>query len=666
MQGSPGQVYAARAEAFRLEALGFTVRFNRFANLRLAAFVASAACLIWGVSQSSPVAVGAGLVLALALAAFVVLVRYHRFLGSSRDRATALHQINVEAVERLRRRWQNVPLRHTLQADRLHPYAADLDLFGHASLLHLLDTTRTSMGQATLARWLLNGADPSTIRERQGGVADLAPQLDFRQELEVRGALEGATRPDPEPLLAWAESAPWLLRRRGLLWAARLSPVLLCGLGLAQATGLLPWPVWLPFLLINLFLWQLLGNQAYATLSRISTLEGAFRQYAASFDLLSTTDVRGAAAQTAAARTLTTDGRSAYAQMRHLERLTRLVLPRSAQVYWVVQAILLWDVHVLAALEGWQARIGPRARVWLETLGEIEALAALAGLAHAHPDWAMPEIDETACQLEAQQAGHPLLRPTYAVDNDVALGPPGTFLLVTGSNMAGKSTFLRTLGTNIVLAQAGGPVCARAFRMPPLALCTSMRVVDSLERGVSTFLAEVLRLKQVVDSARADDGRSHALLPARRDPPGHQHRRAPDRRAASDPLLARARRDRRGLDARPDPGRRPGPRRRGPPRPLQRNAHRRPRRPRHDVRLSPPPRPGHVVERLAPGRAVGAELRSGRWGGLSASLAVSCTARPGPRPSYGPPPLLSAWTILPRLFLGLPVSSPRQIPAMTE
>jgi hypothetical protein len=503
MHGSPGLVYAARAEAFRLEAVDSTRRFNRIANLRLAAFVGSAACLIWGLAQPAPLALGAGLLLG---GAFVLLVRYHRQLGRGRDRATALQQINVEAVERLHRRWQNVPLRHAFQPDRLHPYAADLDLFGHASLLHLLDTTRTSMGQATLTRWLSHPAAPNTIRERQAAVADLAPRLDFRQELEVRGALEpGATRPDPEPLLAWAESAPWLRRRRGLLWAARLSPVVLCSLGLLQAIDLLPWPAWLLFLLINLFLWQLVGNQAYASLSRISTLAGAFGQYAASFELLSTTTVKAPLLQRLLL-TLTADGRSAYAHMRQLERMTRLVLPRSAQVYWVVQAILLWDVHVLAALEGWQARVGGRARVWLETLGDIEALAALAALAHLHPDWAVPEIDASVCQVEAQEAGHPLLAPDARVDNDLSLGPSGRFLLVTGSNMAGKSTFLRTLGTNIVLAQAGGPVCARAFRMPPLALCTSMRVVDSLERGVSTFLAEVLRLKQVVDFASAKNG----------------------------------------------------------------------------------------------------------------------------------------------------------------
>jgi hypothetical protein len=499
---SPGAVFGARAEAFRTEAAECTLRFNRIANLRLVAFVATAACLIFGVSQAAPVALGAGLVLGVV---FVVLVRDHRRIGLRRDRATALHAINAEALARLGRRWADIPLRHSLQADRLHPYAADLDLFGQASLLHLLDTTRTSMGQATLARWLLNGAAPSTVRERQRSTTELAARLDFRQELEVRGALEATTRLDPEPLLAWAESRPWLVRRRGLLWAARLSPVLLSVLALAQLTGWLAWPLWLPFLFVNAFLWQLFGKHAYATLSQIGTIEGGLRQYAAILDLLSTATFEAPLLKRLQL-TLTTDGCSAYAHMRQLERMTRLVLPRSAQVYWVVQSILLWDVHVLAALEGWQARVGTRARVWLETLGDIEALAALAALAHAHPDWALPEIDQTACQLEADQAGHPLLVPDMRVDNQIALGPPATFLLVTGSNMAGKSTFLRTIGTNIVLAQAGGPVCARALRMPPLALCTSMRVVDSLERGVSTFLAEVLRLKQVVDAARADEG----------------------------------------------------------------------------------------------------------------------------------------------------------------
>jgi hypothetical protein len=505
---SPAADYHARAEAFGTQATEFTRRFTRFANLRLVAFVAAAACLTWGISQAAPVAIGGGLVLG---AGFVMLVRYHRLLGLRRDRASAFHRLNVEAQARLGRSWQDLPLRHALQADRLHPYASDLDLFGHASLMHLLDTTRTAMGQATLADWLLHSAPPGIVRERQQGVAELAPDLDFRQELEVQANSGRTPRPDPEPLLAWAESEPWLARRAGLKWASRVSPVLLCGLGLAQAIGVLAWPWWLPFLFVNAVLWQLFGTQTYATLSRISTQEGAFRQYSESFGLLSTVTFEAPLLERLLL-TLCVDGRSAYAHMRQLERITRLVIPRSALVYWAVQLVLLWDAHVLAALETWQARAGTHARVWLQTLGEIEALAALATLAHAHPEWAVADIDTTAHQLEAEQAGHPLLSPEVRVDNDVALGPPGSFLLVTGSNMAGKSTFLRTIGTNIVLAQAGGPVCARSLRMPPLVLCTSMRVVDSLERGVSTFLAEVLRLKQVVNTARADGDRTVCFL----------------------------------------------------------------------------------------------------------------------------------------------------------
>jgi hypothetical protein len=507
-QDSPETIYRSRADAFSAEAIRLSRRFNRIANLRLAAFVATAALLIWGVAQDILAVVGLGLALG---ATFVGLVRYHRQLGSQRNRASGMRDVNVESIERLARRWENVPLRHHITADPRHPYAADLDLFGSASLLHLLDTTRTWMGQETLTRWLLQAAAPDTVRSRQTAVAELVPKLDLRQELQVSAGSEDTSRPDPEPLLAWAESESPRLPR-GQVWVARLSPVLLCVFGLAQLTGRLSWPVWLVFLFVNVVLWQTFGQRAYATLSRIGTQELALRQYAAAFQLLST--VTFAAPRLGALQgALHANGRSAAEHIRTLERIARFVIPRSALVYWVVQIVCLWDVHVQAALEDWQAAVGPSLRNWLESLGEIEGLAALATLAHAHPGWAIPEIDPTMCRVEAEHAGHPLLAPGIRVDNDVVLGPAGTFVLVTGSNMAGKSTYLRTIGSNIVLAQAGGPVCAYAFRTPPLELCTSMRVVDSLQHGVSTFFAEVMRLKQVVDVVReAGDERTVCYL----------------------------------------------------------------------------------------------------------------------------------------------------------
>ncbi|HEU4793588.1 MAG TPA: MutS family DNA mismatch repair protein, partial [Nitrolancea sp.] len=205
---------------------------------------------------------------------------------------------------------------------------------------------------------------------------------------------------------------------------------------------------------------------------------------------------------------LRTGGVPAHQHLRRLHRLVTLVIPGSAIIHWLVQSVTLWDVHVLAALERWQAKAGDQARAWLAALSEIEALAALAVLAHDNPDWAFPDLDPDAQSLVARDLGHPLLPRSVRVLNDVEVGPPGTFLLVTGSNMSGKSTLLRALGVNIALAQAGGPVCASELRLPAVDLWTSMRIQDSLAMGVSYFMAELQRLKQIVDAARQNNGRA--------------------------------------------------------------------------------------------------------------------------------------------------------------
>jgi DNA mismatch repair ATPase MutS len=189
--------------------------------------------------------------------------------------------------------------------------------------------------------------------------------------------------------------------------------------------------------------------------------------------------------------------------LRRLGRAAGLAVPPSSMLYVPLQALLLWDVHVLAALERWKREGGQEARRWLQSLGELEALSALAGLRHDNPDWIFPVVDAHADSYRATNLGHPLLRDDVRVGNDVTIGPPGSFLFVTGSNMSGKSTLLRAIGVNGVLALAGGPVCARTLAMPPVQLWTSVRVQDSLERGVSFFLAELQRLKLVVDAATA-------------------------------------------------------------------------------------------------------------------------------------------------------------------
>jgi hypothetical protein len=461
-------------------------------------FIAAAACAVWAVVARSP-AIGA-LAAALFLA-FIALVIHHGRLGASRRRYAELWSINDEAGRRLARAWEGLTLRHTSRAEPGHPYAADLDLFGRASLFHLLDAAGGSLGEVTLRRWLLEPAAPDAVRDRQTAVAELAPLIDLRDELALRARLMGERRPDPEPFLAWAESEPWLWPRRGLVWCARVSPALLWALVVAQVAGAVAYPLWLVFLLPNAMLGQLVGRPCYRILTRVSWHERAFRHYAGLFELLSTASLAAPLLQHLQA-TLTADGVAAHRQMRRLHRITSLMIPQAAPLYGLIQLFTLWDVHALWALERWQATAGRYARAWLDALGEAEALSTLAVLAHDNPDWTFPEVDPGAAVLDARNLGHPVIPREVRVVNDVCIGPAGTVLLVTGSNMSGKSTLLRAIGVNLVLAGAGGPVCASRFHCPPAALWTSMRVQDSLARGVSYFMAELQRLKAVVDAAR--------------------------------------------------------------------------------------------------------------------------------------------------------------------
>jgi len=184
-----------------------------------------------------------------------------------------------------------------------------------------------------------------------------------------------------------------------------------------------------------------------------------------------------------------------------------------ALVHGIVQALTLWDFHVVFALERWQQSAGRRVRAWMDAVGVVDALAAYATLAHDHPDWTLPSVaNGGAPLLHAKALAHPLLAGGVRVANDVTVGPAGTCLLVTGSNMSGKSTLLRAVGMNVVLAQAGGPVAAGALSLPPLEVHTSMRVEDSLELGLSYFMAGLARLKAIVAAAGAARGTGRPVL----------------------------------------------------------------------------------------------------------------------------------------------------------
>jgi energy-coupling factor transporter ATP-binding protein EcfA2 len=494
---SPADVYRARCARFAAERDRLEGRLRWVGYARLLTFTVATALVVWALVSGIPtilVGAAAGLVL------FVGLVFYNERLSRAHQRARELWRLNDEGLRRLARDWDGLPVPGAA-APPDHPYAEDLDLFGRASLFQLLGPVGTPPGETTLRDWLCAPASPPTVRERQAAVAELAPLVDFRDELALRGRLIGAARPEPEPFLAWAEDEPWLTRRPGLVWASRLLALGTCALLLAQLVGLLDQPWWLALALVNVVLSQTAGRDVDRLLAQVTSNTGALQHYAASFELLGQGTWQAPLLRLLQAA-LAQGAGAAAPRTRELERLVRLDYLRLSMFYFPVQTLTLWNFHVLALLEGWQRVAGKDARGWLRALGEAEALASLGTLAYDHPDWAFPAVEAMDAPLfDARALGHPLLPDDARVTNDVRVGPPGTVLLVTGSNMSGKSTLLRAIGANTVLAQAGGPVCAAALRLPPLVIRSSIRVQDSLERGVSYFMAELQRLKEVVDAA---------------------------------------------------------------------------------------------------------------------------------------------------------------------
>jgi Mismatch repair ATPase (MutS family) len=488
-------------------------RANRIGYLRLLVFLGLLLALLWLVTAAPGARLLATLTSVVAVAAFSLLVKAHRRAREASARHHAAREYHTFGQHRVARDWEALPEPPSAASEAelaaVHPYATDLDVAGRVSLIQLLDVTSRAPGRSTLLGWLLESA-PSAgeIRERQTAARELAARDELREELGVLARMSRSVGPRTlERFAEWCESGPWLLERPVILWAGRIITAITVVALLLQLAGVLTWPLWAATATLGLFL--IFG--ARAGLARAVKVGGVpseqLRHHAAMLRLI--LDSRWESPRMERLRdTLRLSGHDAAGELARLERIVAFAEVRhSPMLHLALQWLFVWDVHVAAALEHWRRDAGVHVRGWLEALGEAESLAALGTLAHDNPEWCFPAITEGAddadAVVEGEGVGHPLLPDGARVSNDVALGPPGSFLLITGSNMSGKSTLLRAVGANVVLALAGAPVCAARFRTPPLDVRTSIRIQDSLERGISLFMAELQRLRAIVDAARA-------------------------------------------------------------------------------------------------------------------------------------------------------------------
>lgn len=447
-----------------------------------------------------------------SLLAYVVLAWIHSRVLGDEARAQAKSALNARGMARLEGRWHEFPQKGEGFLVPEHLYATDLDVFGQGSLFQLIDETATRAGEERLASWLSGPASPEEVRARQEAVRELAPLLDFRQALLVESRLAAREKIDPRRFVAWAEGGPYL---DGIRWARPLAfilPLTTLALFILGRFDVVPRPTWWAGAFLLLAVVGLTRKPITAMYEQIVLGERGFVRFGDTFATVERQPLSSPLLQRVLGPLKSATGSmGASAQLGRFSRIFSFAEARqSSQLHAVLNLLTLWDVHCMFALERWRRDNGHRVRGWFEALSELEALASLASLTHDRPDFTFPEIVDGAPLLETRGMGHPLL--DAPVLNDVSLIGPKAALLVTGSNMSGKTTLLRAMGANTVLALAGAPVCASSFRVSPLRIVTSMRVKDSLERGVSYFYAEVQRIRSVLDAAQGARGKAMFLL----------------------------------------------------------------------------------------------------------------------------------------------------------
>ena len=493
MSEAPGQrEYTRRhqlrgAAAARLQTLD-----RRLSNARLAVFTGGVVqgFLTFGTRHLD------GVWLLPTVGVFVALLIAHDRVIQAKRRAERAAAFYEGGLARLEGRWAGTGNARRRDDANSHPYAEDLDLFGEGSLFELLCRARTPAGEEKLATWLLAPADPPTIRARQQAIEELRQRLDLREDLHLLGD-DVRSQLDPAALIEWGAGAGHPVSALPRLAAVAMTSV---SLGAAAAAIFTPAGI-IPLL----FAWGLQVAVAFSMRRRVRVGIRSASRATRDLSLLSGLLGRLESEPFSSPRlrelsaALESEGHPPSRRIAQLQRLADLLDARQNQFFAPIGALLLWGTHFGLAVENWRAHHGPHLEHWVDAAAEIEALCSLAAYAYEWSDDPFPEIVEGEAVFDGEDLGHPLLPAATCVRNGVQLGSEPRAYMVSGSNMSGKSTLLRTVGVATVMALAGAPVRAASLRISCLAVGASIHIVDSLQTGTSHFYAEIKRIRQVMD-----------------------------------------------------------------------------------------------------------------------------------------------------------------------
>lgn len=490
--GDPRIEYLRRLDARTRSAAALGRRHGLLANARFAVFLAGLVMAAAAVATDSFHA--AWIVLPAAL--FAVLIGVHERTLRRKANADAGVHFYERALGRIDGRWAGTGVRGEELMPKDHLYAEDLDLFGPASLFELLCTARTRAGEETLAAWLCAPATAEEIADRQEAVEELRRRIDLREELALLG---DAVRAGIQPgrLSSWAQAPP-VFRSRAL----RIGAGALAFLAAAALLGWAFFPVGPGPLVLVVVPELLLLRWLKASIQKVlSAIDEPVRELRVLALLLGRLEAEPfESKKLRALKAALTGGQTpASARIDRLYRLLTWAEQQGNMLFAPLAFLLLWPLHFAFALEKWRAANAKEVPRWLDAAGQFEALCALSAYAYEHPADPFPEIVDTGPLYDGEALGHPLIPENTCVGNDVRLGQGPRVYIVSGSNMSGKSTLLRTVGVNAVLAFAGAPVRAKSLRLSPLALGATLRIHDSIQTGVSRFYSEIKRLRQLLE-----------------------------------------------------------------------------------------------------------------------------------------------------------------------
>lgn len=487
----------------------------RVGTVRLLLFVACVAGMIILRGEAWYVL---GCVLAVTAIPFLILVKYHNRLFYRKEYLVTRINVNLQEIAALDNDFSSFDGGAEF-VDSSHLYTFDLDVFGARSLFQSVNRTVTEPGKKRLAAWFSSHLlDKDEIRERQEAVAELSSDFEFRQRFRISGLMHKGERADESELREWA-GMPVSFRKKGML---RRLPYIVAGINLLSLvllfTGVITAVQWgAVFVLIMACSFAFTGK-----ITRLQTLYGRklkiLKTYAALLSLVEERDMKCGLLKRIVAKTRGEKGKSSEAIRRLSRLMDELDWRNNIFVYAVLNALFFWELRQAMRIEAWREEHASDFARWLEATGEIDALLSLATFAYNNPDYVYPSLPDGEAAssggnnavsepflFRAERLGHPLIGRDRCVRNDIEMSGTPAFIIITGANMAGKSTWLRTIGVNYLLACIGAPVCAAQMEITPVRLVTSLRTSDSLNDNESYFFAELKRLKMIIDMLQRGD-----------------------------------------------------------------------------------------------------------------------------------------------------------------